>query len=150
VAVRHGAAVAKLQKIIRISIMINATENIKKALEERAHEESRPFCYGDYITVPIDEDGQAFCPKCASDDLMREVPGVGVEYDYDWVIEHIVETEGENVDIKEMYADLLDEIYEPIKFGELEYEDIPKPLGSSFYLTGVNKQPFLSSHQACQ
>jgi hypothetical protein len=43
--------------------MINATENIKKALEERAHEESRPFCYGDYITVPIDEDGQAFCPN---------------------------------------------------------------------------------------
>ena len=101
--------------------MINATENIKKALEERAHEESRPFCYGDYITVPIDEDGQAFCPKCGSDDLMREVPGVGVEYGYAWIAAHIVETEGEDVDIEEIYKDLLDEIYEPIKFSALEY-----------------------------
>jgi hypothetical protein len=103
------------------NIMINATEQIKQLLKEQAHEESRPFCYGDYITVAVDEAGNAFCPKCGSDDLVREVPGVGVEYGYDWVIEHIVETEGEKVDIKEMYADLLDEIYEPIKFGELEY-----------------------------
>ncbi len=101
--------------------MINATENIKQTLEERAHEESRPFCYGDYITVSVDKDGQAFCPKCGSDDLMRELPGVGVEYGYDWIAKHLVETEGEDVDIKEMYKDLLDEIYEPIKFNELEY-----------------------------
>lgn len=37
------------------------------------------------------------------------------------MIDHIVETEGEKVDIEELYRDLLDEIYEPIKFGELEY-----------------------------
>ena len=59
--------------------MINATETIKQQPQERAHEESKPFCYGDYITVPIDEDGQAFCPKCGSDDLMRELPGVSVK-----------------------------------------------------------------------
>lgn len=101
--------------------MLEATETIKEALKERAHDLSRPFCYSDYITVEENEEGDYICPKCGSDDLMREVEGVGVEWGYDWVIDHIVETEGEKVDIEELYRDLLDEIYEPIKFGELEY-----------------------------
>ena len=73
------------------------------------------------MTVEENEDGEFRCPKCGSDDLMREVEGVGVEWGYDWVIDHLVVTEGEQVDIEELYRDLLDEIYEPIKFGELEY-----------------------------
>ena len=60
--------------------MINATDAIKEVLKERAHDESRPFCYSDYITVKVDDQGNAFCPKCGSDDLMRELDGVGVEY----------------------------------------------------------------------
>ncbi|MBU6454380.1 MAG: hypothetical protein KGS72_21610 [Cyanobacteria bacterium REEB67] len=101
--------------------MLEATEKIKEALKERAHDESRPFCYSDYITVEANESGEYFCPKCGSDDLMREVEGVGVEWGYEWVMEHIVETEGEKVDIEELYRDLLDEIYEPVRFGDLEY-----------------------------
>ena len=34
---------------------------------------------------------------------------------------HIVETEGEHVDVEELYRDLLDECYPAVKFGELEY-----------------------------
>jgi predicted RNA-binding Zn-ribbon protein involved in translation (DUF1610 family) len=101
--------------------MIEATENIKEALLERAQEASRPFCYSDYITVQANKDGQFFCPRCGSDDLMREVEGVGVEWGYEWVIEHLVKEEGEAVDISELYRDLLDEIYPTIKFGDLEY-----------------------------
>jgi predicted RNA-binding Zn-ribbon protein involved in translation (DUF1610 family) len=101
--------------------MINATDAIKKILKERAHDESRPFCYSDYITVKVDESGSAFCPKCGSDDLMRELKNVGVEYGYEWIMEHIVETEGERVDVEEIYRDLLDECYPVIKFGELGY-----------------------------
>jgi hypothetical protein len=101
--------------------MLEATENIKEALKERAYEISRPFCYSDYVTVEADDEGNYRCPKCGSDDLMREVEGVGVEWGTDWIMDHIVETEGETVDIEELYRDLLDEIYEPIKFGELEY-----------------------------
>jgi hypothetical protein len=48
------------------NIMINATEQIKQLLKEQAHEESRPFCYGDYITVAVDEAGNAFCPNPTS------------------------------------------------------------------------------------
>jgi hypothetical protein len=33
-------------------------------------------------------------------------------------------TEGEQVNIEELYRDLLDEVYEPIKFGELEYSPL--------------------------
>jgi len=101
--------------------MINATDAIKEVLKQRAHDESRPFCYSDYITVKVDDQGNAFCPKCGSDDLMRELDGVGCEYGYEWIMEHIVETEGEQVDVEELYRDLLDECYPEIKFGELSY-----------------------------
>ena len=101
--------------------MIEATDKIKEALTERAQDESHPFCYNDYIRVKVNAEGEYFCPKCGSDDLMREVDGAGCEYGYDWVIEHLVSTEGEAVDISELYRDLLDECYEPVKFGELEY-----------------------------
>ncbi|MBA4026679.1 MAG: hypothetical protein C0473_00405 [Cyanobacteria bacterium DS3.002] len=101
--------------------MLEASEKIKEALREKAHDASRPFCYSDYMTVEENEDGEFRCPKCGSDDLMREVEGVGVEWGYDWVIDHLVAAEGEQVNIEELYRDLLDEVYEPIKFGELEY-----------------------------
>jgi hypothetical protein len=101
--------------------MLEASEKTKEALKEKAHDISRPFCYSDYMTVEENEDGEFRCPKCGSDDLMREVEGVGVEYGYDWIVDHLVETEGEKVDIEELFRELLDEIHEPIKFGELEY-----------------------------
>ncbi len=101
--------------------MIEATDTIKDALKEKAEEVSRPFCYSDYMEVKANEDGEYFCPKCGSDDLMRELDGVGVEFGTDWIIEHLVKEEGEAVDVAELYRDLLDEIYEPVKFGELEY-----------------------------
>jgi hypothetical protein len=101
--------------------MITATESIKEQLTERAYEESHPFCYSDYLRVEANEDGDYRCPKCGSDDLMRELEGVGVEWGTDWIVEHLVEEEGEEVDTAEFYRDLLDEIYEAIKFGELEY-----------------------------
>lgn len=101
--------------------MIEATDSIKEQLRERAYEESHAFCYSDYRRVEANEDGEYRCAKCGSDDLMRELEGVGVEWGTDWIVEHLVREEGEEVDIAELYRDLLDEIYDPIKFGELEY-----------------------------
>jgi hypothetical protein len=101
--------------------MVNATRAIIEHLNELAHEQSRPFCYSDYTTVEPDSNGNAFCPSCGSDDLMREVPEVGVEFGYDWIVEHIVSTKGELVDVEELFRDMLDEIYQPVRFGELEY-----------------------------
>lgn len=101
--------------------MMSIADSIKDKLEEMAWDASRPFCYTDYIKVQADDAGKAICPKCGSDDLMREVESVGVEWGIDWVMEHVAETEGERVDIEELYADLLDEVYEPVRFGELTY-----------------------------
>lgn len=100
---------------------ITATPTILERLRERAEEVSHPFCYGDYIKVDANEDGDYRCPKCGSDDLMRELDGVGCEYGTDWIMEHLVRTEGEEVDIDELYREVLDELYPPIQFGDLEY-----------------------------
>ena len=97
--------------------MMNIADSIKGKLEEMAWKASRPFCYMDYVTVQTDEAGGAVCAECGSDDLMREVKGVGVEYGITWVMEHIVDTEGQRVDVEELYGGLLDECYEPVKFG---------------------------------
>ena len=43
------------------------------------------------------------------------------EFGYEWIMEHIVETEGERVDVEELYRDLFDECFPEIKFGELMY-----------------------------
>jgi len=125
--------------------MLEATEEIKDKFREQAHEMSRPFCYMDYITVPLDEDGNAVCPKCGTDDLMRELEGVGVEYGYDWIMEHIVKEEGTAIDADEMYADLLDECYEPFKMGDLEYSpsQVLKDVDPTAYRIG--KQDYLDS-----
>jgi hypothetical protein len=62
--------------------------------------------------------GNAFCPKRGSDDLMRKLDGV-CEFGYEWIMEHIVEAEGEHVDVEERYRDL--QCYPEVKFGELMY-----------------------------
>lgn len=100
---------------------MEANEQVKEALRARAEEESRPFCYTDYVAVDADSDGRYVCLKCGSDDLMRELPGVGVEWGYEWVMEHLVKEEGEEVDIAELYRDLLDESYPDVKVLEFQY-----------------------------
>lgn len=121
--------------------MIEATETVKEALRERAEEESRPFCYTDYMAVEADSDGQYVCPKCGSDDLMREVEGVGVEFGFDWVMEYLVAEEGEEVDVTELYRDVLDEIYPAVKFGDLEYSPahVLESVDSVAFNMGVNE-----------
>ncbi len=121
--------------------MLEATDEIKDTLRELAEERSRPFCYSDYMTVSVDGDGEYRCPKCGSDDLMREVEGVGVEWGLDWVIDHLVETDGEKIDIEELFRDVLDEIYEPIKFGELEYcpSQVLEAVDSTAFRMGCNE-----------
>ena len=93
-------------------------------LKERAWEESDPFCYSDYIVVTKDENGNAVCPRCGSDDLMRHVTGVGVEWGIEWVIEYIIKQEWEAVtdhELQEIAMDEVDEYYPAVKIGEVEY-----------------------------
>ena len=56
-------------------------------------------------------------PTCGSDDFMRHLTGVGVEYGTEWIIDHIIETKLEPVDGEEMFEELLDECYPEISIG---------------------------------
>ena len=81
-------------------------QEIKSKLIEIAFERTIPFCYGCYIDCP-----EGRCKKCGTDDLMRHLPGVGVEYGTDWVIESIVNEEIEAIDTEEIFEQMIDEHY---------------------------------------
>ena len=52
---------------------------IQQKLETLAFNRTTPFCYGCYIQAP-----KGICPECHSDDLMRHLDGVGVEWGTSW------------------------------------------------------------------
>ena len=62
------------------------------------------------------------CPGCYSDDFMRHLDGVGVEYGTDWVVEHLIKEHCSAVDAEEQFEELLSETCETVKIGSLEYD----------------------------
>ncbi len=81
-------------------------QDIKTKLKELAFEKTTPFCYSCYVKCP-----SGICKSCGSDDLMRHLEGVGVEYGTDWVIESIVEEELEAIDLEEVFSQMIEESY---------------------------------------
>lgn len=93
---------------------------LKERLQALAYAKTFPFCYGCYARAP-----SGTCTKCGSDDLMRELPGEGVEYGTDWVIESLVRGALEPVDTSEVFENSLEGIYpETTKIGFIEYDTI--------------------------
>ena len=70
-------------------------------LEEAAYKITDNFCYSCYKVIEGDR-----CPTCGSDDFMRHLSGVGVEYGTEWIIDHIIETKLQPVDGEEMFEEL--------------------------------------------
>jgi hypothetical protein len=94
------------------------TEEQEEQFKDLAYKRSKPFCYGCYVLAP---DG--VCKKCGSDDLMRHVDGVGVEYGIEWVIEHLIASECEEVEFDEdSYDEMLDECYPTVSIGSSTFE----------------------------
>lgn len=81
-------------------------EEIQNKLNDLAFERTTPFCYSCYQDCP---DGQ--CETCGSDDLMRHLEGVGVEYGTDWVIKSILEEELTSIDTEEVFEDMIRSCY---------------------------------------
>lgn len=79
---------------------------ILQKLEQLAYERTTPFCYGCYIKAP-----KGVCPECHSDDLMRHLDGVGVEWGNDWVIKHILQEELTPVDTDETFEESVRQCY---------------------------------------
>ena len=85
---------------------------IAENLNDAAYAITDNFCYGCYKVVEGDN-----CPTCGSDDFMRHLSGVGVEYGTEWVIDHLIETKLEPIDGEELFEELLDECYPEITVG---------------------------------
>lgn len=73
---------------------------IQEKLKQLAIDRTTPFCYGCYVKAL-----KGVCPHCRSDDLMRHLEGVGVEWGTDWVIKHILQEELTAIDIDEVFED---------------------------------------------
>jgi len=91
-------------------------EDLQEKLTALAFDVTDNFCYGCYKVVEGDH-----CPQCYSDDFMRHLGGVGVEYGTDWVVEHLIKEHCSPVDAEAEFEELLDEIYEPVQMGSFEW-----------------------------
>lgn len=105
-------------------------------LQNVAYKITDNFCYSCYKVV----EGER-CPSCGTDDFMRHLSGVSVEYGTEWVIEHLIQTRLTPVDGEEMYEELLDECYPEVKVGELVYStsQIIKELDPLYFQMGANE-----------
>ncbi len=93
---------------------------IQSKLEQLARKRSTPFCYSCYEEAPSGR-----CKTCGSDDLMRLVDGIGVEYGTDWVIKHILETELQAVNLEESFEQMIRDCYpETTKVGWCEFDTV--------------------------
>lgn len=98
--------------------MENLSQEIKDSLKQIAFNQTKPFCYHCYEEAP-----SGICRKCCSDDLMRLLPGVGVEYGTDWVIKHLISESLDSVDTGESFEESIRSCYEEtVKIGWIEYD----------------------------
>lgn len=78
---------------------------------------SRPFCYSCYKDALTGR-----CLTCGSDDLMRHLPGSGVEYGTEWIVQELLE-EIETADTDSLFEDSVRDCYsEETKIGWLTYD----------------------------
>ena len=90
---------------------------LKDKLETMAFDVTDNFCYGCYKVVKGEK-----CPSCGTDDFMRHLGGVGVEYGTDWVIEHLIKEHCSPIDAEDLYEDLLNDTYGTVKVAGCEWE----------------------------
>ncbi len=95
------------------------SEELYEKLEVHAYEVTTPFCYSCYKDAP-----KGVCSSCHSDDLMRHLPGVGVEYGIEWVMKSIIEEHFTPLG-KEAKESLLEGVYpEETNIGWLKYDTL--------------------------
>jgi len=95
-------------------------EHIVEALTQIAVSKAIPFCYSCYIRAP-----KSRCTKCLSDDLMFELPKVGVEYGTDWLLRELVREHLSPADTREAFEQSVTECYpETVKIGWIEYDTV--------------------------
>ena len=111
-------------------------QTIHARLESAAYKVSDNFCYSCYKVVKGD-----YCPTCHSDDFMRHLAGVGVEYGTEWVIEHLIAQHCQPVDGEDMFEDILDECYPEVTIGNCTFSPsrVMKELDPIAFRIGVQE-----------
>jgi len=82
------------------------TQNLKARLEKLAFTKTISFCYSCYRQAPTGR-----CDRCGSDDLMRELPGHGVEWGVDWVIRSLVRDNLTPANTEEAFEESVSQCY---------------------------------------
>jgi len=91
---------------------------IEERLLQLAASHSWPFCYSCYRTAPT-----GVCVTCGTDDLMRSVSGVGVEYGLSWVRDHLIEENLDPADLDAAFEESVNELHpDPVKIGWIEVD----------------------------
>ena len=126
--------------------MNNSIEILKENLEEAAHNITDNFCYGCYRVADGDN-----CPTCGSDDFMRHLEGVGVEYGIEWVVDSLIETRLEPVDGEELFEELLDECYPEVKVGCCTWSAgyLMKEMDPVAFRCGVSEELYSQAEDGC-
>lgn len=75
-------------------------------LEAIALRRTIPFCMSCFIKA-----SEGVCPSCHSDDLARWMDGVGLDWNLDFAIEHILKEEFTPVDIEEFFEEMIRSCY---------------------------------------
>ncbi len=111
-------------------------QTLHAKLEEAAYKVTDNFCYACYTVVKGDS-----CPTCHSDDFMRHLEGVGVEYGTEWVIEHLITQHCTAVDGEDLFEEVLDECYEEVKVGCCTFSpsQVMKELDPTAFRIGVQE-----------
>ncbi len=91
--------------------------DLKDRLQALAFDVTDNFCYGCYRVVEGDS-----CPGCSSDDFMRHLDGVGVEYGTDWIIEHLIKEHCTPINAEDNFEEMLNECYDTVKVGCCQWE----------------------------
>jgi len=91
---------------------------LESALEKLAFKKTIPFCYSCYAEAPTGR-----CSACGSDDLMRLLPGSGVEWGTSWVICDVLNQELEEINTDEVFEDSVSQCYDAtVKVGWIEVD----------------------------
>ena len=92
-------------------------DDLKERLNALAFDITDNFCYSCYKVVKGEK-----CPSCGTDDFMRHLQGVGVDYGTDWIIEHLIKEHCGPIDAEEQFEEQINETCETVKIGILEYD----------------------------
>ena len=94
--------------------------DITEALTKIAISKTIPFCYGCYTRAPSGR-----CAKCYADDLMFELPGIGVEFGTEWLLLEILREHLTPANTLEVFQQSVADCYpETVKFGWIEYDTV--------------------------